>query len=139
MNTKEEIHCRLAELLGDFCNEPGHQGVKHPLELNMEYLREKIPHTKGEHPANKQGYFLCNGHCSWDKCGNEIYFCLECGYAECGGCAEDFFNDLEDLAPEWEGYGIANYCRGCGSHTSQVEIYHKLKWLKKQIYGEENQ
>ena len=134
----EKTHIQLAALIGKFCNE--HRGAKHPLELNMEYLRKKIPHTKGENPPNKQGLYLCYGNCSWSdgNCDGVYLFCLECGYAECHGCAEDFCYALEDLAPEWEGHGIAQYCRGCGSHTSQVEVYHKLKWLLKQIYGDDD-
>lgn len=118
------------------CN--SHSGPDHPIKLDLEFTRKHIEHTIGEHPPNKQGYLLCNGHCDWEfgSCSGISFFCLNCGYAECWGCAEDFSYALEELHPKWDGQGITDYCRKCGDHTSLIcisENHSKLEWLSKII------
>jgi len=97
-------------------------------ESIMEEVKEilkRIPHTKGEHPPNKNGYLL------WDStCFDNSLICLKCGYIEYWGCAEDFDNDIiEKFMPELEGSRNTNYCRNCGNNNSQIEISGKT-WLK---------
>jgi hypothetical protein len=107
-----------------------HARFDHPVKLDIEKIRAIIPHSVGEHPANSKGFLLCNGHCAWDDmtCSGIGFLCLNCGYAECWGCAEDFGYALEDIYKEWSGAGITEYCRGCGSHSTMVEMFD-LKWL----------
>ena len=112
-------------------------GPDHPKELNLKLVREKIPHTLGDHRPNLKEVLLCNGHCGWGcgECNSPDWLCLNCGYVECHGCAEDFFMDIEEkLMPELEGHGTANYCRCCGKHETYVELDPiNQQWLCKQI------
>lgn len=118
------------------CLASGHSSVDHPIKLDLEFIRKHIPHIKGKNRPNNRGFLLCFGNCSWNRgdCSGASLFCLNCGYTECWGCAEDFCNSLEELYSEWEGHGISNYCRGCGKHGEDtiVEIYNQ-EWLEKQI------
>ena len=112
------------------CLESGHTSVDHPTKLDLELIRKHIPHTTGQHLQGDKKYHGCNGHC--EDCAPN-FICLNCGYAECWGCAEAFGEALEDLYPEWDGHGISTYCRGCGSHGDTiVEIFDQV-WLMKQL------
>lgn len=122
------------------CNVPDE--AIHPNQLNIDQIRKLIPHTKGEHEPSSKGVYLCNGHCRWvlHGCWQSGLICLNCGYVECTSCAEDFFNELEEkVLPHTEGYGIANYCRNCGVHRSQVDLEpHKQYWIIDQILGQDD-
>ena len=127
MSDTEEIeYCRAS---GDCLS------VKHPAKLDIKYVRKHIPHKQGKESANEKGIFLCFGHCNWyrnpNECTLDAFICIVCGYVQCWGCTEDFNGELEQLYPEWAGYGIANYCRNCGSHNSEVETIGNY-WLMSQ-------
>ena len=86
-----------------------------------------IINTRGEHPPNKKGELLCNGHCNWDECAQDWFICTNCGYIDCSVCCvvggQQYY--------EFKNWDISDYdpdlipCRNCGKLKSAIEYYEE--------------